>query len=103
MRTTMLLVPATLLLLVLTAGAAVAMQPPGDGAQDRFGCVENEDDPIGGHPGSTGGLDDATFRLMDWRHPQSGDDHPTGDHPTAWNAVANTGGGDGWPIKLGSC
>ncbi len=89
------LISATLFALAATSGSAVAMQPPGGGAQDLFGCPN----PIAGHPGSYNsgdevGLDAATFMLDERGH----------DHPTAWNAAARTGGGPEYgPIVLGTC
>ena len=100
MRRITTLLAALLMALGLTAGPAVAMQPPGEGAQDNFGCDEDgDDDPVGGHPGSYNsgdgvGLDAATTKLDEAGHP----------HPTAWNAAHRTGDGpeDG-PIVLGEC
>jgi hypothetical protein len=74
--------------LALAGGPALAMQPPGHGAQDNFGCFEGADDPIAGHPGAAG-LVDATPEVRDLT------DNPL---PTAWNAVAKAG-----PIVLGHC
>ncbi len=100
MRRITTLLAAVVLALGLSAGPALAMQPPGQGAQDNFGCDEDgEDDPVWGHPGSRNsaegvGLAETTIRLMDEGH----------DHPTAWNAAHRTGDGpeDG-PIVLGEC
>ncbi len=106
MRRITTLLAAMLLALGLTAGPAIAMQPPGEGAQDNFGCedgeVGGETDPIGGHPGSYNsgdsvGLDAATAKLMEK------EDNPTSGHPTAWNAVEHTGGHGGGPIYIGEC
>lgn len=84
MRRTAVVLSTSLLALVLTAGGALAMQPPGEPAQDNFGCP----DPISGHPGAAG-LVDAAPRVAEL----------TGnDAPTAWNAVANDN-----PVELGTC
>jgi hypothetical protein len=86
-RTTTLLAAAAAAL-ALTAGPALAMQPPGHGAQDRFGCFEGTNSPIAGHPGAAG-LVAATPKVQAL----------TGnDMPTAWNAVAKAR-----PIELGHC
>lgn len=70
------------------AAPAQAMQPPGHGAKDRFGCVDGENQAVAGHPGATGLLH-AAPRVAAL----------TGnDAPTAWNAVERAG-----PIELGSC
>jgi hypothetical protein len=45
---------AMLLAQAALAGPAVAMQPPGHGAQDRFGCLDGVDQPVAGHPGGAG-------------------------------------------------
>ncbi len=82
------LLAATLLALGLSAGPALAMQPPGDGAQDNFGCVDGEDSAVAGHPGATG-LGDATPKVGGLT-----DD----EMPTAWNAVEHAE-----PIVLGEC
>lgn len=75
MRRVTILFTASLFALMMLAGTAVAMQPPGEPAQDLFACVEGS--PVPGHPGAAG-LVDAT--------PLVG--HLTGDtQPTAWNAV----------------
>ncbi len=96
MRRITTLLAALLLALGLSAGPALAMQPPGQGAQDNFGCPN----PIDGHPGSYNsgddvGLNAATDKLMDQEH------NPTSGHPTAWNAVERTG--EDGPIVLGEC
>jgi hypothetical protein len=79
---------ATGLTLGLTTASALAMQPPGKGAQDRFGCVDGEDAAVAGHPGAAG-LVAATPRVAEL----------TGNAmPTAWNAVTRAE-----PIVLGSC
>ena len=92
MRRITAVLAATLLALSLLSGAAIAMEPPGKGAQDNVGCVDGEDDPIGGHPGSRGGLTDATFKLMER------DGQPTAGHPTTWIAVEHAD-----PIEFGEC
>lgn len=95
MRRITTLISATLFALAVTAGSAVAMQPPGGGAGGLFGCP----DPIEGHPGSYNsgdgvGLNAATYMLAERGH----------DHPTAWNAAFRTGEGPGsGPIVLGTC
>lgn len=87
-RRTATLVAATALTLGLTAGSALAMQPPGKAAQDRFGCVDGVPNAVAGHPGARG-LEDATPRVRELT------DNPT---PTAWNAVTRAE-----PIVLGTC
>lgn len=83
-----ILLTALVLALTATAAPAQAMQPPGHGAQDRFGCVDGEDQAVAGHPGAAG-LVDAAPKVADL----------TGnDTPTAWNAVRHA-----HPIELGSC
>lgn len=89
MRMIVVLLSATLVLvLVSMAGPALAMQPPGEPAQERFGCVDGEDAAVAGHPGAAGLVDAA---------PLVGGltDDPS---PTAWNAVEHAE-----PIELGSC
>ncbi|MFP4634348.1 MAG: hypothetical protein ACLFRD_00685 [Nitriliruptoraceae bacterium] len=60
MRRILTLLSTLLLALALAAGPAVAFEPPGDGAQDNFDCVENKDgeidplSPVRGHPGAAG-------------------------------------------------
>jgi hypothetical protein len=60
MRRMLTLLSALLLCLALTAGPALAFEPPGSGAQDNFDCVLNEDgevdplSPVRGHPGAAG-------------------------------------------------
>lgn len=72
----------------LLSGPALAMQPPGGPAQDRFGCVDGEDAAVAGHPGAAG-LVDATPKVGEL----------TGDPlPTAWNAVEHAD-----PIEFGGC
>lgn len=88
MRTFITMLTALLLLLTLSAGPAAAMQPPGEPAQDHFGCLDGEDNAVGGHPGAPG-IVDATHRVK----ALTGD--PT---PTAWNAVEHAA-----RIDLGSC
>lgn len=75
MRRITILFTALLFALTTSVGTAAAMQPPGEPAQERFGCVNGS--PVPGHPGANG-IHDATIRV----HEQTGD--PT---PTAWNAV----------------
>lgn len=88
MRRITTLLAATVFALAAMSGAAMAMQPPGHGAQDNFGCVDGQDNAVGGHPGAAG-LVDATPRVREL----------TGDPmPTAWNAVEHAA-----PIELGSC
>lgn len=88
MRTIVTLLASMLFVLGLLTGPALAMQPPGVPAQDRFGCVDGQDAAVAGHPGAAG-LVHAT--------PQVGEltDDPL---PTAWNAVEHAG-----PIELGGC
>ena len=88
MRRVSTLLAATLLALGLSAGPALAMQPPGSGAHDNFGCVNDEDEAVAGHPGAAG-LVDATPKVG-----QLTDD----EMPTAWNAVEHAD-----PIALGKC
>lgn len=85
------------LLLGLTAGGALAMEPPGEPAQDNFGCYYDDEgelaeDPVlghpGAHPGEDRGIDSATFRLEDKGFTM----------PTAWNAVEHAE-----PIEFGEC
>jgi hypothetical protein len=88
MRRITTLLAATGATLALAGGPALAMQPPGHGAQGNFGCFEGANSPIAGHPGAAG-LVDATPKVQAL----------TGnDMPTAWNAVAKAG-----PIELGHC
>jgi hypothetical protein len=60
MRRMLTLLFALLLALGLTAGPALAFEPPGKGAQDNFDCVPNEEgeidalSPVRGHPGAAG-------------------------------------------------
>lgn len=86
MRKTTLLMAT--LLLTMAAGPAAAMQPPGGPAQANFGCLDGQDNAVGGHPGAAG-LVDATPRVG-----QLTDD----SMPTAWNAVEHAD-----PIELGEC
>lgn len=88
MRRTMTMLAGTLLAAGMTAGPALAMQPPGPGAQDRFGCADGEDSAVAGHPGAAGLLH-ATPRVGGLT------DDPL---PTAWNAVEHAD-----PIDLGTC
>jgi hypothetical protein len=88
MRRAGALLVAMFLALAMMSGVAVAMQPPGSGAQDNFGCVDGEDQAVAGHPGAVGLLH-ATPKVGAL----------TGDPlPTAWNAVEHAD-----PIELGSC
>jgi Spy/CpxP family protein refolding chaperone len=80
-RTTIL--AATLTTLALGAAPGLAMQPPGEPAQEHFGCVDGENSAVGGHPGAAGLLH-ATPRVGAFR--------------TAWNAVEHAE-----PIEFGSC
>lgn len=88
MRRTAILSTALLVTLGMTAGPAAAMQPPGEPAQEHFGCVDGRDSAVAGHPGAAG-LVDATPRVAELT------DDPS---PTAWNAVEHAG-----PVELGSC
>lgn len=81
-------IAALLLTLATVTTPAVAMQPPGEGAQDNFGCVDGEDAAVAGHPGAAG-LVDAAPRVGELT------DDPL---PTAWNAVEHAD-----PIELGEC
>lgn len=99
MRRILIGTAAAALFVGLHGSAALAMQPQGNGAEGKFGCVDGESNPVGGHPGSYNspdgvGLDATTVRLDEAGH----------DHPTAWNAAFRTGDGpnDG-PIILGHC
>lgn len=79
---------STSLALVATPAGALAMQPPGESAQHRFGCVDGESAAVAGHPGAAGLLD-ATPRVGALT------DDPL---PTAWNAVEHAE-----PIDFGGC
>ena len=101
MRRITTLLAALLMALGLAAGPAVAMQPPGEGAQDNFGCALQDDgtyaeDPVDGHPGVAGlGRDGPSFERVQ----NNTEDTPAGDTgPTAWNAVHNSN-----PIEPGTC
>lgn len=88
MRMIWSLLAVVVLALGLLAGPATGMEPPGKGAQSRFGCVDGRDSPVAGHPGAAGLLNSAP-RVREL----------TGDpSPTAWNAVEHAG-----PIVLGGC
>lgn len=78
MRRITILFTALLIALAMTAGTALAMQPPGEPAQGNFGCVEGS--PIPGHPGANG-LIGASAKSPDAK-PHS---------PTAWSAVDRAG------------
>lgn len=79
---------AGIAVLALGSGTVQAMEPPGEPAKEHFGCVNGDDDAVGGHPGAAG-LTHAVPTVT----------ANTGDEsPTAWNAVENAG-----PITLGSC
>lgn len=88
MRRATIISAATTLALALTAAPGFAMQPPGEPAQQHFGCVDGTDSAVAGHPGAAGLLD-ATPRVG-----QLTDDAL----PTAWNAVEHAD-----PIEFGSC
>lgn len=88
MRRTLVVLVVALSSVALSAGSALAMQPPAEQAAERFGCVDGDDNAIAGHPGAAG-LVDATPLVASL----------TGDSmPTAWNAVQHAD-----PIKLGGC
>lgn len=78
MRRITTLFTALVMVLAMTAGTALAMQPPGEPAQDTFGCVDGS--PILGHPGAAG-LVGASANSPDAK-PHS---------PTAWSAVDRAG------------
>ena len=88
MRRVCVLLTATLFAFAMLAGPALAMEPPGKGAQDNFGCLDGENNAVGGHPGAAG-LTHATPKVAELTgNPQ----------PTAWNAVTHAD-----PIELGEC
>lgn len=88
MRRMTILLTAMLLALATLGAPALAMEPAGEPAQKHFGCLDGEDNAVGGHPGAAG-LTHAT--------PMVGG--LTGNPlPTAWNAVEHAD-----PIELGSC
>lgn len=88
MRPVTIVTAVLLLALAALASPALAMQPPGSGAADNFGCVDNEDSAVAGHPGARGLLHSTPMVA-----------ELTGDPmPTAWNAVEHAD-----PIDLGSC
>ena len=87
---------AMLMALGLSAGSALAFQPPADAAADNFGCVYDEEegeyktDPVNGHPGVAGlRTDGPSFNNAAT---------PLGDGPTAWNAVHKDN-----PVVAGTC
>ena len=86
---------AMLMALGLSAGSALAFQPPADAAADNFGCAYDEEegyhtDPVDGHPGVAGlGREGPSFKTAAT---------PLGDGPTAWNAVDKA-----QPIVAGTC
>jgi hypothetical protein len=88
MRRIMTMMAGTVLAVGMTVGPASAMQPPGHGAHDNFGCVDGEDSAVAGHPGAAG-LVDATPLVGGLT------DDPL---PTAWNAVEHAN-----PIDFGTC
>lgn len=88
MRQLTMLFAMILVALALTAAPGLGMQPPGEPAQEHFGCVDGEDEAVAGHPGAAG-LVDATPRVAQLT------DDPL---PTAWNAVEHAE-----PIEFGSC
>ncbi len=72
-----------------TLGApALAMEPAGEPAKKHFGCLDGENNAVGGHPGAAG-LTHATPMVRDLTNDPM---------PTAWNAVEKAA-----PIELGSC
>jgi hypothetical protein len=88
MRRILTMMAGTLLAGGMIAGPAWAMQPPGPGAEDHFGCADGEDSAVAGHPGAAG-LVDATALVGGFT------DDPL---PTAWNAVEHAA-----PIDFGTC
>lgn len=78
------LIAATLLALASMAGPALAFQPPGAGAQDRFDCVESAPEglePVAGHPGAAGLYDNgAHLRAVE---------NSDGNSTTAWKPALN--------------
>lgn len=86
---------AMLMALGLSAGSALAFQPPADAAADNFGCAYDEEegyvtDPVNGHPGVAGlRTDGPSFNNAAT---------PLGDGPTAWNAVHKDN-----PVVAGTC
>ena len=88
MRRILVTLAGLLLAMALTTGSALAMEPPGEPAQQHFGCIDGQTEPILGHPGAAG-LSHATPKVAGL----------TGNsQPTAWNAVAHAD-----PIELGGC
>lgn len=88
MRRIPVLLAAMLFVLSTMAAPALAMQPPGGPAQEHFGCVDGEQNPVGGHPGAAG-LVAATPKVGELTDDKL---------PTAWNAVEHAD-----PIELGDC
>lgn len=88
MRRIAILLTAMLLALATFGGSALAMEPAGEPAKKHFGCLDGEDNAVGGHPGAAG-LTHATPMVGALTENQT---------PTAWNAVEKAG-----PIELGSC
>lgn len=88
MRAIAVLLGVVLLALGLLAAPAAAMQPPGEGAQGNFGCVNGRTSPVAGHPGAAGLLHATPMVSTLTGNPM----------PTAWNAVHRAE-----PIELGTC
>jgi hypothetical protein len=86
MRRIITLLAGALLALGLTAGPALAFEPPGNQDPYLFGCDDDGNShPVLGHPGAVdsdgAGIDHATGLVAGL----------TGDgQPTAWNAVQHT-------------
>ncbi len=80
---------ATMVFVVgMMAGTSGAMQPPGEAAQDRFGCVDGENNAVAGHPGANGLVHSTPLVGSLTEDPL----------PTAWNAVEHAD-----PIEFGEC
>lgn len=88
MRARITLLAAALLTLGVTAGPALAFEPPAEAAKHRFGCVDGVDNAVAGHPGANGLVAAAPKVAGLTGNPM----------PTAWNAVDRAE-----PIVLGSC